>query len=120
MVVACSGGLKSEYPSLWTFIQQNEGKNCRVSLGPQVGYYFVINEKTGKTQWVSNRLSSVLRNDTRRVKACSLGISESYVIIFANGEVRWAVNTTYPDLWKILSDTKQGDVVVRCRFPFYP
>jgi hypothetical protein len=106
-------GLKHDYPQLYEFIEEYGKKNCRVAFGPDPGNFVVFVPETGKARWKHKRIdrSRVLKS-TRRVKHCSLGQNDAYVVLWADGTVTWDIEDNYPELDKILEDTSQGDVVV--------
>ncbi|CAI7654582.1 unnamed protein product [Penicillium manginii] len=112
-------GLKHDYPQLYEFIEEYGKKNCRVAFGPDPGNFVVFVPETGKARWKHKRIdrSRVLKS-TRRVKHCSLGQNDAYVVLWADGTVTWDIEDNYPELDKILEDTSQGDVVFVCLNPY--
>lgn len=110
---AYNRGLKRDYRALYDFVEQYGTRKCRVAFGPEPGDYVVFIPETGKARWKHTTLNErgVLKGN-RRVKHCSLGQNDAYVVLWADGTVTWAVNNNYPELEKILQDTDQGDVVV--------
>lgn len=75
--------------------------------------FVVFLPETGKAKWKHTGISeSRVLKGKKRVKHCSLGQNDAYVVLWADGAVTWAVDHNYPELEKILQNTNQGDVVV--------
>ncbi|CAI7572260.1 unnamed protein product [Penicillium pancosmium] len=112
-------GLKRDYPALYEFVEEHGKRKCRVAFGPDPGDFVVFLPETGKAKWKHTGISeSRVLKGKRRVKHCSLGQNDAYVVLWADGAVTWAVDHNYPELEKILQNTKQGDVVFVCLNPY--
>ncbi|OQE27490.1 hypothetical protein PENSTE_c004G00073 [Penicillium steckii] len=116
---AYNRGLARDYPILYDFLQGEGLEKCRVAFGPDPGDFVAINPETGSGKYVHSALSEhrVLKT-SRRVKHCSLGQDDAYVVVWADGGVTWACATGYPELSDILGDTRQGDVVFVALNPY--
>jgi hypothetical protein len=83
---------------------------CKVTFGPDQGQYCVVCEN-GRTRWNVD-MPDECTYDVRKINMVALGLGGAYVVLYANGEILWACETNYPDLYKILIGSDRGDVVV--------